>query len=149
MQSQFSTNKAWPNRAGLQTTQEGCMLRFQGAAYYTLAAGLTCLWVACKDRLLQVAHGNVVHIVPPALEPLLLKLHHLLGQRHVALMHLLPNWHLAPAAFWLHSCQLGHRQLHTAEQLVAPVNGTWMCKRGNHIARLFVQYTAMFKQAST
>lgn len=44
-------------------------------------------------------------------------------------MHLLPHWHLPPAALWLHCRQLGHGQLHAAEELVAPVDGTWECSQ--------------------
>eukprot|EP00878_Enallax_costatus_P046489 GHUV01056531.1.p1 GENE.GHUV01056531.1~~GHUV01056531.1.p1 ORF type:complete len:109 (+),score=12.57 GHUV01056531.1:131-457(+) len=80
--------------------------------------------MSCEYRLLEMFHGNVVHIFPPALEPLLLILHHLLGKCHVALMDLLTNRRLAPSAFRLHCGKLAHCELDTAEQLVAPVNST-------------------------
>ncbi len=39
--------------------------------------------------------------------------------------YLLPNRQLSPAGIWLNRLQLGHSLLHTGEQLVAPVDGTW------------------------
>lgn len=108
---------------------------------------LTCFWVLCKYGLLQMLHCYIISILPPALKPVLLILHHLLCKCHVALMHLLPYRHLPPCAHWLYRGELTHCQLYTAEQLMTPVDGTCtMYMADNASQQLLVPLADRYKQ---